>query len=249
MAKSFMNAAEPAAREPGGNGFDRMASPEQMQALLRAMQFRTYPKGARLFWEGEPAGKLYYIRSGRVKLIHTTSDGKDLIVSVLNPGDLIAELGGLSARHGTSAEVVRAAEIGILDKETLAGVFVEHPDLAVKLMDWVSLSQRAIQAKLKDLLLRGKAGALASILIRLANSCGVTEADGSVRIEWKLTNGELGDMIGATRESVNRMLGDWKAEGIVDVVDGKLRILQIDKLRAFSGCPVDNLCPAEICRL
>lgn len=231
-------------------GFARYVTEEQLQAMEAKMQWKQTPKGAYLFWEGDKADKLYYIRSGQVKLLKSTEEGKDLIISVLQEGDLIAEIGGpQDLSYGYSAEAMHNAEVGILSKRDLGQLFAERPELSLQFMYWLGLSQRIIQSKLRDLLLYGKPGALASTLIRMASSCGAKEKNGSIRIDLKLTNGELGDMIGATRESVNRMLSDWRACGMIEFVDGKLRILRLQDLRGVCNCPSVSPCSPEICRL
>lgn len=235
---------------PQARGFAQYVTEDQLRAMEAMMVWKKVAKGAYLFWEGDEADKLYYVRSGQVKLTKSTEEGKDLIVAVLQKGDLIAEMGGSQhTKHGCSAEIMRNAEIGILSKKDLTVLFSRNDGLSLQFMYWLGLSQRVVQSKLRDLLLYGKTGALASTLIRMANSCGAKGKNGEYRIDLKLTNGELGDMIGATRESVNRMLSEWKEAGTLDVVDGKLRILRIDDLRALCHCPTASPCPLEICRL
>lgn len=232
------------------SGFAQYVTAEQLQAMEAKMIFRKAPRGTYLFWEGDDADKLYYIRSGQVKLLKSTEEGKDLIVSVLQKGDLIAEMGGWKdASHDYGAVVLQNAEIGVLYKKDLGPLFAECPDLSLQFMYWIGLTQRVLQSKLRDLLLYGKSGALASTLIRMANTCGTIEKDGTVRIDLKLTNSEIGDMIGATRESVNRMLSEWKACGTIDMEGGKLIILRMEELRNICRCPKDVPCPLEICRL
>jgi CRP-like cAMP-binding protein len=86
-----------------------------------------YPKraaaGTYLFWEGEETGKPYYIRSGRVKLRKTTEDGKDLILSILQQGDMIGEMEGYGEfTHTYSAEVIADADIGVVQQKDLPDI-------------------------------------------------------------------------------------------------------------------------------
>ncbi|WP_231571063.1 Crp/Fnr family transcriptional regulator [Gordoniibacillus kamchatkensis] len=115
-------------------------------------------------------------------------------------------------------------------------------------MKWMSLQHRTTQSKFRDLMLFGKPGALASTLIRLCNSYGVATKDG-IRIDAKLTNTELADFIGATRESVNRMLSDLKKDGIIDMSGGHLVVKSLAELKSICQCPSFPACPREICRI
>ncbi|UUZ85022.1 helix-turn-helix domain-containing protein [Paenibacillus sp. P26] len=101
------------------------------------------------------------------------------------------------------------------------------------------------QTKFRDLMMFGKPGALCSLLIRLNNSYG--EACGKHhRIAVKMNNTEMAEMIGATRESVNRMLSEMKKEDVIDMESGHVIIKDLDYLRDVCHC--EN-CPKDICRL
>ncbi|MFC5531427.1 Crp/Fnr family transcriptional regulator [Cohnella yongneupensis] len=223
---------------------------EAQFALMEALMTPKRAKaGSCLFWEGEPTGKLIYIRAGKVVLRKTTEDGKSLILSILQAGDLIGEMGGaIDTVHGYSAEVMDNAELGILTWKDLEALLAAHGDIAVPFMNWMALNRRVSESKLRDLLLFGKPGALASTLIRLANSYGIACADG-IRISLKLTNTELAEFIGTTRESVNRMLNAMKDEGTIDMQPGRIVIRNLSALRQLAGCPDCPACPKEVCSI
>ncbi|WP_238403156.1 Crp/Fnr family transcriptional regulator [Paenibacillus mesophilus] len=213
------------------------------------MTMKTAAAGTRLFWEGEPAGKLYYIQSGRVKTKKTTEDGKDLILSVLGRGDLIGEFGAYGdTTHSYCAEVYEDAEIGVVQERDLEALLRRDGEFAVEFMKWIGLMNRIVQSKFRDLLLYGKPGALASTLIRMSNTYGTLDKDG-IRIELKMTNSDMAELIGTTRESVNRMLSSLKEEGTISVSDNRIVIRRIDDLRRVCNCPSYPACPKEICRL
>ncbi|MFD1953447.1 Crp/Fnr family transcriptional regulator [Paenibacillus thailandensis] len=194
-----------------------------------------YPKeaeaGSFLFREGDPVGKVYYIRSGKVKLKNITEDGKQFIVSILQTGDFICEPDrGTDAVHSLSAEVIEHSNFGVIEWKELQTLLFRHGDFAVPFMNWMMLTRRVAESKFRDLLLFGKPGALASTLIRLANCYGVLDPDG-IRLELKLTHVELAEMIGTTREGVSRMLNGMKQEGIIDIRKGHIVILSLAALR------------------
>jgi len=113
----------------------------------------------------------------------------------------------------------------------------------------MSMMRRRSESKLCDLIMLGKPGALASTLIRLTNSFGVAQPDG-ILIRLKLTNTELAELVGTTRESINRMLNTLKNEGVIDMAPGgKLRVLQLARLKQMAGCPECPACPKEICSI
>jgi CRP/FNR family cyclic AMP-dependent transcriptional regulator len=112
-------------------------------------------------------------------------------------------------------------------------------------MKWMGLVHRMTQTKFRDLMMFGKAGALCSVMIRLVNTYGVEEENG-IRIDKKLTNSDLAEMIGATRESVNRMLGDMKKHHAIDFADGYWIVRDLDYLKDICHC--EN-CSIDICRM
>lgn len=231
------------------NGIRGYISEENFTHLQGIMYPKKAEAGSYLFWEGDPANYLYYIKSGRVKIVKSTEDGKDLIISILQKGDLIMEMGGFAESfHQYNAEVITDADIGVIQKKDLEILLYRHGDFALEFMSWMSLMHQMTQSKFRDLLLYGKTGALASTLIRLCNSYGIATAEG-IRIDIKLTNTELADMIGATRESVNRMLSDMKAAGTIAMKQGMILVKNLAILRQTCNCPSFPQCPVEICRI
>lgn len=232
-----------------GYGIVGYISEENFNHLKTIMYTKKMEAGAYLFWEGDTADYLYYIRSGRVKLMKSTEDGKDMIMSIMQKGDLIMEMGGFNeSLHQFSAEVLSDAEIGVIQRKDLEILLYRHGDFALEFMSWMSLMHRTTQSKFRDLLLYGKTGALASTLIRLCNSYGTATPEG-IRIDLKLTNAELADMIGATRESVNRMLSDMKSAGTLAMKSGQITVKKLSDLRQTCNCPTFPACPLEICRI
>lgn len=225
-------------------------SEEQFARLTELMYPKRVEAGSYLFWEGEPADKLYYIQSGRVKLRKVMEDGKEFILSILQAGDLLCEPddGVNEVKYSYSAEVIDEAKLGVIQWTDLEILLYRHGDFAVRFMNWMALSRRVSESKFRDLLLFGKPGALASTLIRLANSYGVMHADG-IKINIKLTNSELAAFIGTTRESVNRMLAGFRDEGIIDMRKGYIVILELSALREICQCPACPGCSPEVCRI
>ncbi|MCM3748608.1 Crp/Fnr family transcriptional regulator [Paenibacillus pasadenensis] len=230
-------------------GFSAFFTEEQWKSIQGLMSERRAEAGHFLFWEGEAADKLIFVLSGKVKLRKSTEDGKEFILSILQSGDLIG--GPEAGRHsvyGFSAEVAEEATIGVLPWMDLEKLLMASGELAMRWMNGMALQQRIAESKFRDLLLYGKPGALASTLIRLANSYGVLRKDG-MEIGLRLTNAELAEFIGTTRESVNRMLASMKDDGIITVRNGLITIVDQAALRRICGCPQCPACPKEVCRI
>src|SRR5690606_22370664 len=112
-------------------------------------------------------------------------------------------------------ETAEDSVLGIIQQKDLEVLLWQHGDFAVEFIKWLSQIHRITQTKFRDLMMFGKPGALCSMLIRLSNTFGKPFGDG-ILITTRLTNNELAEMIGATRESVNRMLSDLRKQNVID---------------------------------
>src|SRR5690606_33189341 len=153
--------------------------------------------GSYLFWEGDEANSIYWIRSGRLKLRKSTSEGKDLLLSIVQANDLIADIDAWDTMHRYSAEAIEDVEVGVISKLQLELLMSKSGEFSYRFAMWMSLMQRQTESKLRDLLMGGKHGALASTLIRLCNSFGVMHSD-HILIDIKLTNSDLAELAGTT---------------------------------------------------
>lgn len=221
-------------------------TPENLTKLKSISYEYSASAGSYLYWEGDPADKLYYLIEGQVQITKATDDGKQLTLYLFQKDDLFGQLDSLQAStHSFNAEVTEDSIVGIIQVSDLEVLLWQHGDLAVEFMKWMGLMHRTTQTKFRDLLLFGKPGALCSVLIRLSNSYGQQHGE-HIIIPLRLTNTELAEMIGATRESVNRMLGELKKQNIIVYEDNHIIIKDLTYLRELCHC--EN-CPGNICRM
>lgn len=204
-------------------------------------------KGQYLFQEGQDAEELYLIISGKVQISKISSDGRELVLRICSENDICGELTLFtsSPKYLLSALMLEDGEIAIIKKDVLESNFFHNSALAYEFMKWMSDHFRKTQTKFRDLVLNGKKGALYSTLIRMTNSYGIQKKDG-ILIDLPLTNQQLGDFCGTSRESTNRFLNDLKREGIISVTKGKITVHNIQYLRDEIGC--EN-CPVVFCSI
>ncbi|KPV57641.1 regulatory protein [Paenibacillus sp. A3] len=222
-------------------------SKENLELLEGIMYPKRAEAGSYLYWEGDTADKLYFVKKGCVKLTKTSNSGSKITLYMHHTGDLFGQIDPFyNAVQSFDAEVLEDSEFGVIQRKDLEVLLWQHGDLAIDFMKWMAATQRMTQTKFRDLMLFGKPGALCSLLIRLSNSYGKPCGDRQIKISKKLNNTEMAEMIGATRESVNRMLSDMRKENAVAIDNGYVVIKDLDYLKNVCSC--EN-CPKEICRV
>lgn len=220
----------------------------EIKELLRFTdrKFRS-ERGTYLFQEGMNADELYIILSGKVQISKITSDGRELSLRICGENDICGELTLFTSnpKYLLSAKVLEEGEIAAIRKDVIEHEIFQNSTLAFEFMKWMSDHFRKTQTKFRDLVLNGKRGALFSTLIRMSNSYGVQKQDG-IMIDLPLTNQELANFCGTSRESTNRILNELKKDEIITVKRGKITILDLQYLKDEIGC--EN-CPAVYCSI
>ena len=137
-----------------------MFNPEQLSLLETIMTFRKMTKGSFLFREGDLADHLYYIISGKAKIMKAMEDGGLVILHVLERGDMYGELSeSVRLTHGFHAEAIQDGIVGIIRQKDLYQLLQNHHDMSLRFLNWAGLTNRITQFKLRDLFLYGKLGA------------------------------------------------------------------------------------------
>ena len=191
----------------------------EIKELLRIAD-RTVPitKDEFVYHEGQNAEELYLILSGKVQISKITADGRELSLRICGENDICGELTLFTEnpKYLLSAKVIENGEMAIINKDVLEKEFFQNSALAYEFMKWMSDHFRKTQTKFRDLVLNGKKGALYSTLIRMTNSYGVQKSNG-ILIDLPLTNQQLGDFCGTSRESTNKILNNLKREGVLSI--------------------------------
>ncbi|RDU36512.1 Crp/Fnr family transcriptional regulator [Neobacillus piezotolerans] len=220
----------------------------ELNELLRSAN-RTFdcPKGSYLFREGQEAGEVYIILSGKVQILKMNPQGQELLLRLCKENDIVGELTlfTVDPKYIFSARIVEDARIAALHIGNLEQAIFKNSKLALEFLNWMNDHMRKTMTKFKDLVLYGKKGALYSTLIRLSNSYGVENKEG-IAIEVPLTTQDLANFCGTAREIVSRMLSDLKQKKIISVCSKRIIIHDIGYLKKENNC--DN-CPIEYCNV
>lgn len=204
-------------------------------------------KGSYLFLEGKAPGHLFFIREGHIKVTRSTPGGRELALRIVGAGDVVGEIelfcGDSSC--SVSARAMDRCSLLSLPITDFEAALVDDRVRNREWMMWSQLQQRKDQSRFRDLLLHGKKGALYSTLIRLSNTYGERREDG-ILIGISLTNQDLADFCGASREVVNRMLHDLKENGVITMNKGFITIHKLDRLKETIDC---DQCPQCVCQI
>lgn len=221
-------------------------SPETRTLLESFMTETTFKKDSIVCWEGEMNDKLFYVKQGGVKLSKLTKKGSPLLMFLYFKGDLFGEFDvGEAFPSSYSIETMEDSIIGFLSKNQLEELMKKDGAFALEIMRWQALMRKQTETKLRDLLLFGKPGALASTLLRLVAMEG-EQAGETYRLAKRPSDGEFGQLIGAPRETVNRMFSQWKKEGVISMTAKEIIIHDAQYLRDLCHC---EGCPAGVCRI
>ncbi|ANU27004.1 Crp/Fnr family transcriptional regulator [Planococcus versutus] len=210
-------------------------------------QVKEIKKGDFLFREGDLTEGISIIRSGKIRIEKVTPDGRELTLKICGPGQLVGEVTIFSdaSKYVLDARAIEDAVYLQISIKDLEEAMQSNGRLAIAFMKWMGIDQQKTQTKFRDLLLHGKKGALYSTLIRLSNSYGIEKEKG-ILIDMVLTNQDLANFCGMTREVVNRMLADLKKKDILSVDEGKILVHNLGYLKTETNC--EN-CPVYLCKI
>jgi CRP-like cAMP-binding protein len=220
----------------------------QLHDFIQMAKYRRkIEKGNYLFQEGQKAEELFVVINGKVQISKMVPDGRELTIRMCSTGELIGEIPLFcsSTKYMLDAKIVEDGEVAVIYKKDLEQKLSEDHSLSLQFMKWLNGQHRRNQTKFRDLILHGKKGALYSTLIRLSNSYGIVREEGIV-IDQPLTNQEIANFCGTSREVANRLLGELRKNHVISINKGIITIHDLRFLKNEIDC---EDCPIDICKI
>jgi CRP/FNR family cyclic AMP-dependent transcriptional regulator len=208
-------------------------SPETLDAISRTMRARRFRRGEVLFHEGDPGDALFIVASGTVKVAVPSEEGEEAILATLRRGESLGELSLLDgAPRSASAIALEPVEAMTLPRKQFMELLATDAVLRDALLAQLAAEVRRLTTHVADLHFLDLAGRLAARLARLAEEHGERLDGGAIRLDAPPTQGDLASMIGATRQSVNKLLGEFADEGLLRLEQDSILIPDLELLHA-----------------
>ena len=183
-----------------------------------------------VFAEGEPADRLYIIVSGKVKIGHRSPDGREHLLAIMGPSEMFGEVSILDpGPRTTSATTLTEVRAVSLDRDTLRGWMADRPEVAEQLLRVLARRIRRTNNKLTDQICTDVPGRVAKQLLMLAQQFGTREG-GALRVVHDLTQEEIAQLVGASREATNQALGFFADCGWIQSESHTMLILDAESL-------------------
>ena len=204
------------------------------QAVLadvgRRLRHRHFRRNEVIFHQGDPGDALHVITAGSVKIVLPSPEGEEAIIATLRAGDFFGELSLLDGEpRSATAVAVEPTETLSLPRNVFRELLDAHPELRDALFAALTQLLRRLTHHVEELHFLDLAGRLAARLAQLARQAQ-PRSDGPVELDWPYTQSDLAAMIGGTRQSVNRLLADLMADGLVRLEHERLVVTDVQAL-------------------
>jgi len=200
-------------------GLFQQLNNSERDALFMRARTRTYAADETIFLMGSPGDDMVAVVSGTIRISVPSADGKEITLAILGPGDICGEIALLDGKERTAdANATTECSVVVLERRDVLAFLAKHPDAWAKLITVLCGRMRTVDHQMAEFAMASLPVRLAKALLRLA----VPEsrsADGGASECIHLTQRELGNAIGATRESVNKHLRAWQRKGLVRIAD------------------------------
>ena len=198
-------------------------------ATLRAsMSGIKISKGQILFKEGDPGDRLFVVVEGKLKLGTSSGDGRENLLSILGPGDMFGELSLFDPGPRTATAVVDSRLLTLANDQVIGWV-TAHPEVSLQLLGRLAQRLRKANDVLSDLVFADVPGRVAKAIIELGERFGTKKDDG-LHVNHELTQEELAQLVGASRETVNKALADFATRGWVKLEPRAVIVLDYERL-------------------
>jgi CRP/FNR family cyclic AMP-dependent transcriptional regulator len=207
-------------------------SDEDISSLAHLALRKRYPKDTVVFFENEEGDFFFTILEGRIKVTILGDDGREVILSVLGPGDFFGEMALLDNEpRSATAIAVEESELLSLHRNDFQTVLNDNRSITSALIRVLSARLRRANHQISTLALLDVYGRVARVIVDMAREEGKRLRDGRIAFR-RATHQEIANRIGTTRETVTRMLKDLERQGLIHV-EGKEIVVQPDFEKVF----------------
>lgn len=204
---------------------------DELRELAAVARRRAFEPHEVIFHRDDPGATLYVIRTGRVRIFLTSSEGQEVALALFRAGDAFGELAIFDNQpRSASAMAIEPVEVYTIQRADFMSIVMRRPRMALQLLATLSQRLRQTDAMVESLLFLDVHGRVAKKLLELAETHGVATPEG-VRIEMRLTQSDLAALVGASRESVNKVMSYLLAKRYVSAEKRKITVLRLAELR------------------
>ncbi|WP_027467480.1 Crp/Fnr family transcriptional regulator [Deefgea rivuli] len=205
-------------------------SPSELETLAKHAHIRHFISKQIIIEQGSRGDEMYAVIHGRLKVTRSNNDGREINLAILEGGEVFGELAMLDgAPRNASVEALEDGELLVLQRSTVDQYLAHHPHVMRSLITTLCERLRSANDLVQDTLFLPLPQRLAKVLRQLAQNHGDINEDG-VRIDLKMTQQDLANFVGASRESVNKQLSQWEEHGFLKMRSGYIQIIQIMQL-------------------
>jgi len=212
--------------------------PEDLATLAARAKDRPMRSGEVLFRRGDPGTIMLVILVGQIRIALPSRDGREQVLRMMQPGDVLGEMALLDGGSRTADAVAETnGRLLVVERDDFLSVLRTDPNFAVAVTTMLSHRLRTVTWLLESMMFNDATGRLASTLLILCQGKPGRRID--------ITQGALGDRVGAARETLNRKLREWQAAGFIALEPGRITVLDTEALRQFapSVAVTDNELP------
>jgi CRP/FNR family transcriptional regulator, cyclic AMP receptor protein len=218
-------------RMGSGQGFWTLLSPAEQAVLTGTGRISVFPPGATMCYEGEPTTHVFILVTGWVKVFAVTTDGRELMLALRGPGDVIGEVAGATTGHRNATMKAVDTVQALICRYDRFGAFLDsYPGAGHAYRKVMTLRWNDAATTLRSRALTTGAQQLALLLLDLNARYG-SVANGTM----PLSQEELASLAGISRATVTRALGNWRRRGLIRTAPRRITIVDIEGLRRVTG--------------
>jgi CRP/FNR family cyclic AMP-dependent transcriptional regulator len=214
-------------------------SEKELEGLMQVARTQCLAPRRELFHKGDAGTEVYVVIRGSLKALTTSEEGDDVVFSILGPGEVFGEIAFLGNTLRTATvTALTDCELLAIDRRDFLAFLKNNPEASIKLLSVLAKRLKQVSELVEDTLFLNLPVRLAKKLVHFASIYGEKSETGEVRVGLRLSQEEWGDLVGATRESINKQMRVWTEEGLISTDHGHIVIHQPEALEQLAGCVV-----------
>jgi CRP-like cAMP-binding protein len=218
-------------------------SDAQRRELEQRTRMLEVKRGTQIYLPGDPSEQIFLLKSGIIKISTNTPDNREVILAFLYPGDIFGELAVVDdAPRDHVAEAHEDCVICAMSRDTVARVIHETPEIGFQITKLIGLRLRTFRSRIEELLCKSAHARVAHALLELGERHGVPDREG-VLISLRLSQGDLGRLVGLSRETVNAILQEWREQKLLEMDRRSVRLRDPSRLRQVAHAPASERAP------